>query len=221
LKKEEAQLDSELENINQELERLRGNTAFQNLQKLLDETKATMKEIESIQLNSDADSQMKLWELLSMRIPHTKYTQIKLQNYQENNKRLEKLYKQKKLELQKYINSFDGSEQKRRFLENEIEALKKIEKLKDRFFYILMMESKNSKETYREKILKESLKEKLQENEQIEKVVDNFQNEKQQKIEKLNFKIDKYKKILENNDKENISIIQEFEKKLDKREETS
>lgn len=40
-------------------------------------------------------------------------------------------------------------------------------------------------------------------------------------MEKLNFKIEKYKKILESNDKENISIIQEFEKKLDKREPTS
>jgi hypothetical protein len=214
-------LDIELNKINQELDRLRGNTAFQNLQKLLEETKSAMKEIESIQIKSDAKSQMKLWELLSMRIPHTQYTQIKLQNYEKNNKRLEKLYKKKKQELQKYLNSFDGSEQKRRFLENEIEALKKIEKLKDRFFYILMMESKNSKETYREKILKESLKEKLQENEQIEKVVENFQKEKHQKMDKLNYKIEKYKKILENNDKENISIIQEFEKKLDKREDTS
>lgn len=162
LEKEEEQLDLELEKIKKELDRLKSNTAFVNLQKLLDETKSALKEIESIQLETDSASQMRLWELLSMRIPQTKYMSIKLQNYQENNTRLEKLYKQKKAELKKYLTAFEGSEQKRRFLESEIEALKKIEKLKDRFFYILMMENKNSKETYREKILKESLREKME-----------------------------------------------------------
>lgn len=49
----------------------------------------------------------------------------------------------------------------------------------------------------------------------------NFQQEKEQKMEKLNWKIEKYKKIMENNDKENISIIQEFERKLDKRDTSS
>jgi hypothetical protein len=40
-------------------------------------------------------------------------------------------------------------------------------------------------------------------------------------MEKLNWKIEKYKKIMESNDKENISIIQEFERKLDKRDNNS
>ena len=160
LQKEENQLDQELEKIKEELDRLRNNTAFQNLKKLLDETKSLVKTVEDIQLETSSNSQMKLWKILSMRIPKTEYMAIKLQNYEENNKRLEKLYKKKKTELQKYLLSFEGSEQKRRFLENEIEALKKIEKLKDRFFYILMMENKHSKKTYREKILKESLREK-------------------------------------------------------------
>lgn len=161
MEKEEQQLDQELDKIKEELDRLKSNTAFVNLQKLLEETKSSMKEIEEIQLETDPASQMRLWELLSMRIPQNEYMQIKLKNYQENNRRLEKCYREKKAELQKYLSAFEGSEQKRRFLESEIEALKKIEKLKDRFFYILMMENKNSKETYREKILKESLREKM------------------------------------------------------------
>lgn len=161
LKKEEDQLDVELKKVTEELDRLRSNTAFLNLRKLLEETKQSIKEVEGIQVGCDGASQMKLWEILSMKIPRNKYMGIKLENYEKNNRRLEKLYKRKKGELQRYLSTFDGSEQRRRFLENEIEALKKIEKLKDRFFYILMMESKNSKETYREKILKESLREKI------------------------------------------------------------
>ena len=160
LQNEENQLDEELKEIKHELNRLKSNTAFQNLQKLLDETKSLVKIIEDIQIETNSNSQTKLWEILSMKIPKSEYMAIKLKNYEENNKRLEKLYKKKKYELQKYLSAFEGSEQKRRFLENEIEALKKIEKLKDRFFYILMVEHKNSKETYREKILKESLREK-------------------------------------------------------------
>lgn len=120
-----------------------------------------MKEIEQIQLETSPGSQMRLWGLLSMRIPRAEYMAIKLQNYEENNRRLEKCYREKKAELQKYLSAFEGSEQKRKFLESEIEALKKIEKLKDRFFYILMTQNQNSKETYREKILKESLREKM------------------------------------------------------------
>jgi flagellin-like hook-associated protein FlgL len=161
LRKEEDQLELELQKIKEELDRLRNNTAFLNLRKLLDETKESLKDIEKVQLETEPEAQMKLWEILSMRVPKNKYMSIKLENYEKNNRRLEKLYRKKKVELHKYMASFDGSEQKRRFLENEIEALKKIEKLKDRFFYILMMESKNSKETYREKILKESLREKM------------------------------------------------------------
>ena len=46
-------------------------------------------------------------------------------------------------------------------------------------------------------------------------VLQRFQQEKEQKQERLKLKMDKYKSIMESNNKENVSIMQDFERKLD------
>ena len=153
-------LEKELDNKEEELSRLKTNSAFQNLEKLLTHTKELLTKMEQIQLDPKQENQHKIWEILTMKVPKHEYLQLKLENYLQGNSRLEELMIDKREELNQNLSDFKNLDQRRRFLETEIESLKKIERLKERFFGILWEMSQNGKESYREKILKASLKEK-------------------------------------------------------------
>lgn len=156
-------LDQELQIKKEELKTLRGNKAFKNLEVLLKQTKSLASQVDRMQLNGeDPEAEKKLWEILTMRVPKQEYLELRQQSYEQANKKLEHSMRAKKtafLENKKLMLEWEN---KRKSVEADIEAKKKEEKLKNRFFRILSLEHKMNKESYREKLLKESLAERYQ-----------------------------------------------------------
>ena len=157
-------MQQELNAKDEELFCLKSNSAFKNLEELLANIKVLIKKVDQNNLDEGVDSSKHLWDILTMKIPKKDYLSLKLQNYKANNDKMEVILNKKKIALEKNKNDFEVTEQQRKFLESEIDSLKKIEKLKERFFEILLRSSQNEKVSYREKLLRESLKERSEGN---------------------------------------------------------
>ena len=127
------------------------------LKNLLDEAKKLKQEIKNVDLKQKEEL---IWNVMTMKISQESYLSLKKKHYQQNNNKLLENLKKCKKEIELKSKLFSEKEQQRKFLEEEIESLKKIQKLKEDFFGVLWKCSQNNKQSYREKILRDNLNEK-------------------------------------------------------------